>query len=219
VPGRTFTCDHDDLGLQQVGPRVASAVDAERLLVGRRGRDHAEPAVVVDVTGAERDPGELAHQVGLLGGHARPAEHAEGVTPVGVLDAPHFTGDPVEGGLPRHRAQRRVPGLAHERGEQPVRVVDLLVGDHPLGAQPHLVDVVVARLDADDAALTDPQVHAALHAAEGAVGRDQPLAGRGRLPLGRRRAAGFAPEVTGAGRHDRVARPGAQLNPRLTPFR
>ena len=53
-------------------------------------------------------------------------------------------------------------------------VVDLLVGDHPLGAQPQLVDVVVAGLDPDHPALGHPEVHAALDAAEAAVGRDQP---------------------------------------------
>jgi hypothetical protein len=215
---------HDDLGFQQVGPRVAGPVDAEGLLVGRRRRHHAQAPVVVEVAGAQGHAGELAHQVGLLGGHAGPAEDPEGVAPVGVLDAPHLAGDAVQGGLPGHRAQGPVPPVAHERGEQPVGVVDLLVGHDPFGAQPHLVDVVVAGLDADDAAFADPQEHAALHAAEAAVGGDQLLAGRGRLPPGGRLAARLAAEVAGARRHDRVARtlgsrsasPGAHRNPRLT---
>jgi hypothetical protein len=90
-------------------------------------------------------------------------------------------------------------------------MVDLLVGDHALGAQPLLVDVVVARLHADDTTVGDPQVHAALHAAERAVGGDQALAGHGGLPVGGRLAAGLAEEVPGARRDDRVA----HQNPRL----
>jgi hypothetical protein len=204
--------DHDHLGLQQVGPGVAGPVDAEGLLVGGGRRHHAEPPVVVDVAGAQGHPGELAHQVGLLGGHAGAAEHPEGVRPVGLLDAADLRHGRVQGRLPGDRVQRPVPAVAQQRGEQPVRVVDLLVGDHALGAQPLLVDVVVARLHADDTTIHDPQVHAALHAAERAVGGDQALAGHGGLPVGGRLAAGLAAEVTGAGRDDRVA----HLKPRLT---
>jgi hypothetical protein len=211
--------DDDQLGLQQVGPGVAGPVDAERLLVGGRRRHHAEPPVVVDVARAQRHPGELAHQVGLLGGHAGPAEHADGVASVGGLDAPQLGHDPLQGGLPGDRVQGGVAAVAQQRGEQPVGVVDLLVGDHPLGAQPQLVDVVVARLHADHATTHHPQVHAALDPAERAVGRDQPLTRGGRLPVGGRLAAGLAAEVAGAGWHHRVAHVGGHLKPRFTPSR
>jgi hypothetical protein len=217
--GHVAAGDDHEVGLQQVGPGVAGPVDAEGLLVGRGRRDHAQPPVVVDVAGAQRHPGELAHQIGLLGGHAGPAEHPEGVAPVGRLDPPDLGHDPVEGRLPGDGVQRPVPPVAHERGEQPVGVVDLLVGDHPLGAQPQLVDVVVAGLDPDHAAVLDPEVHAALHAAERAVGRDQALAGRGGLPLGGRLAAPGAAEVAHPRGHHRVARRGRQRNPRLTASR
>jgi hypothetical protein len=90
-------------------------------------------------------------------------------------------------------------GVPGARGEEPVGVVDLLVGNHPLGAQPQLVDVVVARLDADHPALGDPQVHAALDAAERAVGGDEPLARGGRLPVGGRLGAAGAAEVADTG--------------------
>ena len=63
---------HDDLAVQHVGPRVGGPVDTERPFVGGRGRDHAQPAVVVDVAGPQPDPGELAHQIRLLGGDAGP---------------------------------------------------------------------------------------------------------------------------------------------------
>jgi hypothetical protein len=64
--GDVRPADPDDLGLRDVRPRVGRAVDAERLLVPRRGADHAEPAVVVDVLRLQADAGELAHQVRLL---------------------------------------------------------------------------------------------------------------------------------------------------------
>ena len=51
-------------------------------LLAAAADDHAEPAVVVDVTGPERDAGELAGEIGLLGRHAGPAEHPEGVATV-----------------------------------------------------------------------------------------------------------------------------------------
>ena len=53
------------------------AVDAEGPVARRRGRRHAEPAVVVDVPGAERDPRELAELVGLLVGQPAAAEDAD----------------------------------------------------------------------------------------------------------------------------------------------
>ena len=67
--GRVRAGDQHDLGLGEVGPGIRGAVDAERQLVGGAGRDHAEPAVVVDVLRAERDARELAEHVRLLGDH------------------------------------------------------------------------------------------------------------------------------------------------------
>ena len=57
------------------------AVDAERPRPGRRRRGHAEPAVVVDVRGAQRDPGELAQRVRLLVGQAAAAEDRDASGP------------------------------------------------------------------------------------------------------------------------------------------
>ena len=47
--GDVGAADPDDLGGQNVGPRIGRAIDAEGLLVARRGADHAQPPVVVDV--------------------------------------------------------------------------------------------------------------------------------------------------------------------------
>ena len=77
----------DHVGADHVGPRIGRAVDAERLLVGRAGADHAQPAVVVDERRLEADARELAEQIGLLGGEAGAAEDADGAGAVGLLDA------------------------------------------------------------------------------------------------------------------------------------
>ena len=66
-------------------------VDAERPVAGRRGRGHAEPAVVVDAARAQGEPGELAELVCLLVGEATAAEHGDGVG--AVLAA--YDGQPV----------------------------------------------------------------------------------------------------------------------------
>ena len=49
---------------------------------GGRGRGHAEPSVVVDVPGPQRDPGELAQRVRLLVGQAAAAEDRDRVAAV-----------------------------------------------------------------------------------------------------------------------------------------
>ena len=71
------------LRVVEVGDRERQpAVDAERAVAGRRGGRHAEPAVVVDARGAERQPGELAELVRLLVGEAAAAEDADRIRPV-----------------------------------------------------------------------------------------------------------------------------------------
>ena len=55
-----------DVGERDVGPGVRRAVDAERALVRRAGRHHAQATVVVEVRGAHREAGELADEVCLL---------------------------------------------------------------------------------------------------------------------------------------------------------
>lgn len=106
--------EQEAVGEQDVGEGVARPVDVEGELVGPGGTDHAEPAVVVDVPGLQRHPGELADQVGLLGEEARPAEYAEGVPPVLLLDAPDLGDGEVECLVPGDLPQFLVARAAHE---------------------------------------------------------------------------------------------------------
>src|SRR5690606_16439190 len=92
---------------------------AERPVGGGGGRRHAEAAVVVDLTGAERDAGELAEQVRLLVGEPAPAEHGHAVGAVFAPDGGQPVGDVVERHVPVHRAavQERA-GQAGAVGEE-----------------------------------------------------------------------------------------------------
>ncbi len=131
------------LGLADVGEREGqSAVDAEGPVARGRRRGHAEPAVVVDHRGAQRDPGELAEGVGLLVGQAAAAEAADGVAAVLGLHALQALGHQVERLVPGRGAERAraVAGDgAHQRGQQPLRVVEQAGGRPALGAQPAAV--------------------------------------------------------------------------------
>ena len=84
--GGVRTGDEHDVGGNEIAPRVGRAVDAERELVRRAGRDHAEPPVVVDVLRAQRDAGELPDHVGLLRDHRRAAIDRDRVGAILVLD-------------------------------------------------------------------------------------------------------------------------------------
>ncbi len=218
--------DEQAVGEEDVGEGVAGPVDAEGELVGTGRADHAEAAVVVDVPGLEGDPGELAHQISLLGEEAGAAEEPEGVVAVGPLDALDLGDGEVERLVPGDLAELLVAGAAHERGGESVGVVDLLVGVDALGAEPHPVDVVVAGFDAEDlAAAVHPQIHPALDAAEAAVGGDERLAVLVGVPLVGRDAA-RVPEGAGAGRGEgRVERDegaavggGSRFRGHLKPF-
>lgn len=150
--------------------------------------------------GLEGDPCEFADEIRLLGEQAGTAEEPEGVVAVGLLDAFDLGDREVERLVPGDLAEHLVAGAAHQRGGEPVGVVDLLIRIDALGAEPHPVDVVVARFDAEDlAAAVDAQIHPALDAAEAAVGGDERLAVLvGAPPVGRD-AAGV-PEGPGARR-------------------
>ena len=101
--------DPDHVGERDVAPRVGVAVDAERLLVARPRRHHAEAAVVVEVGGVQGETGELADEVALLVGQRHPREHGEGIVAVGGLDAPDLAHDPIEGGVPVDRSETSRP--------------------------------------------------------------------------------------------------------------
>jgi hypothetical protein len=102
--------------------------------------------------------------------------------------------------------------------DQTIRVVDLLVGGYAFRAELEPVDRMVARLDAEDATVgVDPQVHAALHAALRAVGRNEALSVLRCLPAARRdRAHVEEPVDTRGCGDDRPSAPGCHRNP---PFR
>ena len=76
--GHVAADEQDRVGAGEVGDREGqAAVHAEGAVGGRGGRGHAEPAVVVDLAGPQRHPGELAELVGLLVGEPAAAEHGD----------------------------------------------------------------------------------------------------------------------------------------------
>ena len=105
--GDVRPADPDHLGPEDVGHGLAARSMPNAFLFAGRGADHAQPAVVVDVRRLQADAGELAHQVGLLGRQARPAEHGEGVVAVGRLDAVDLGGDAADRLVVGHRAEAR----------------------------------------------------------------------------------------------------------------
>ena len=118
--------DPHHVGEGDVAPRVGVAIDAERLLVGRAGRHHAEPSVVVEVGRVQGEPGELADQVALLVGQRDAGQHGEGVVPVGGLDAADLADARGRaprpnrcGGSRRRRTDREPAGAGGGRGDCP----------------------------------------------------------------------------------------------------
>jgi hypothetical protein len=112
-----------------------SPVQAERPVLGGGRRGHAEAAVVVDVRGAQRHPGELAELVRLLVGQPAATEDRGGLTPVRALDPADLGGDPVQRGIPGDRFQRRVPARPHQGDGQPVGRVEQISGGPSLLTQ------------------------------------------------------------------------------------
>ncbi len=71
--GRVGPGQHDHVRLTEIGDGERQPpVQAEGRVAGGRRRGHAEAAVVVDLAGAERDPGELPQRVSLLVGQPPP---------------------------------------------------------------------------------------------------------------------------------------------------
>ena len=180
--------DEDHLGLRDVAPRVGAAVDAEDLLRGGRGRDHAQPAVVVDVGRPQRDARELAHQVGLLVGQRGAGQDGEGVAAVRRLDPLDLAGRPIQRGVPVN-CRKASSFVARQRRAQAIRMLVLHVALHALGAELALVErELFPRLEADDLFVLDLELDAALLAAEAAVRLHDPVrfaVGRPSRPRGR----------------------------------
>src|SRR6516162_2040798 len=78
--------DKDDLRLRNIAPGQRAAIHTERQLVGGSRGDHTEPAVVVDVPGAERHARKLSEQVGLFGDERSAAIDGHAVLTVLLLD-------------------------------------------------------------------------------------------------------------------------------------
>ncbi len=163
--------DEHDFGERDVAPGVRGPVDPERALVRDAGRHHAEPAVVVEVRGAEREPRELADEVRLLVVERDARQHRERVVPVPALDPPDLLDGAVERVVPRDRTEAaRCRRVAFERFEQPVGVRVLQVALDALRAELPLVErELVPRFEADDFLVLDLEDDPALLPAEAAV--------------------------------------------------
>ena len=176
---------------------LALAVDARRPSSRlRAGRDHAEPAVVVDVGGAHGHPRELAHQVGLLVGERRAGEHGERVA---ARAPPGCAGsrDAVRSSAASQPSSAEAPALdALERRQQPVRVLVLQVALHALGTElPAVEGELLPGLEADDLLVLHLELDAALLAAEAAVRLHEAVGLAVGAPAAGRHALGVRPEA------------------------
>ena len=147
------------------------AVDTESADPGGSRRRHAETAVVVDLRGPERHPGELAEGVRLFIGQPTTAEDADGVRAVLFPDPAQLRRDPVERVVPGHRTQRRRAVLARQWRGEPLRGRQKLGGGPALLAQATAVGREVAGRDLDRS-VRRAQQHPALQRAVRAVRRN-----------------------------------------------
>ena len=172
--GDVGAADQDHVRAKDVTPGVGRAIDAERLLVARTGAHHAEPAVVVDVRGAQTHVGELAHQVGLLGGQAGAREDRERVAPVRSLYAIDLRSGPTDRVVVGHRPEAAWrAGILLVGVEQPIGMRLLQVALDAFRAHHPLVErEFVPRLHANHEVVLDLELHAALLTAEAAVRLD-----------------------------------------------
>src|SRR5262250_1327258 len=107
---------------------------------------------------AQRDPRELAHEVGLLVGQRRAGEDREGVAAVRLLDAPDRRGDAVHRVVPSDRA-KALAFDADERAAQPIRVLVLHVPLDTLRAELAAIErELLPRLEADDLLVLDAKL-------------------------------------------------------------
>ena len=148
-------------------------VHPERPVGGGRRGGHAEAAVVVDVLGAQRDPGELAELVGLLVRQPATAEDGHRVRTVLGRDLTEPPGEEVEHLVPARRVQLAV-GAAHQGSGEPVGGAQHLGGGPPLAAHAAPVGREVAGRDLDPLTLR-LQTHRALQRAVGAVAVDHQM--------------------------------------------
>ena len=173
--GRVAAREEHGLGPRNIGDRKGeAAIDAESLEPGGCSRRHAEPPIVVDVRGADRHPGELAEQVGLLVGQAAAPEHGDRVGAVLSLD---------RGQAARHEIERFVPTggtewvalpVADERRQQTVGRVEQGGCCPSLAAETSAIGGKIARRDGQASVVGGQQRHAALQGTIRAVGVGRP---------------------------------------------
>ncbi len=140
-------------------------------ITGRRRRGHAEPAVVVDVRRAQRDPGELAQRVRLLVGQAAAAEDGDRVGAVRGLRRRGFRRDAVQRLVPAGRDERRARAPAPAASSAAPGSRAARPTSSPSGTGRRGWSGSPARLDRDSAAV-DAQRHPALQRAVRAMRRD-----------------------------------------------
>ena len=163
---------HDDFRGRDVAPRVGRAVHAQRAFVRRACRHHAEAPVVIDVPGSQRHARELAHQVRLLGSERSAAVDRHRIRAVLFLQLAQPARREIESFVPSRRAKAFVG--AHQRIEQPVRMVTLQVALDALGAQHSAVErKLLPGLETDDVVVAHFELNSALLAAEAAMGLHQ----------------------------------------------
>ena len=203
--GQVGADQHQHVGLLEVGERERQpAVEPEGPVAGRRGRRHAPAAVVVDLAGAQRDPGELAELVGLLVGQPAAAEDRDRV---GAVRRPAARrAGRRRGRAPRPRWPARSSPVARSRTSGVVsrsRCREQPGGGPALAAQarPRLTGNSSHGLDLRRPA--PRQRHAALQRAVGAVGVGHVAISDARRRPGSARAR---PGTSGAG----VDEPGDQ---------
>ncbi len=159
---REVAADKDDqAGLREIGERKGqSTVHAERTLRRSGRRTHAEPPVVINCLGPQRDAGELPECVALLVREAAATEDAHRVTPEFSSRCADEPGGGREG-LVERGGFKQPPGLsADERLGQPVAVQQARRGP-AFAAQAAAVGGEIPAADLD-AAGSCHQVHAAL---------------------------------------------------------
>lgn len=139
---------HQDLAVVQVAQREGQpAVETEGPVGSCRRRGHAEPAVVVDVLGAQGESGELAELVGLLVGESPTAEDGDRIRAVFITDGADAGRDVVQRLLPGHLAEP--VGVATQRHGHPVRHAQQLCARPAFLTHPAEVGREVTRLSGE----------------------------------------------------------------------
>ena len=176
--------DKNDLGLGDVGDRVAHGPVAKRCQRGHNCGCVAKPCTVVDIVGSEHRPGKLLKQVIFFVGTLCRCENAQGVGTVAVADLPQSSRHGVKCFFPARRSKNlrywggiggaddaRHTFSADQGAGQPVRMVDEIEPVTPLDTKTSTVDrAVFISLDAYDAIFANAHLQGATHSAKGADG-------------------------------------------------